>query len=329
MGRRPRLTLVLALAAAAVPGASAAADTTLFQDDAEGKVEDHWIVQPPKDSRIKPWQKSDSETDKLRGNQAHGGMTSYWAGMQPEDYPLPVDVVAGDDIMVLKEPLVIPADGTTTIDFWSLYQNEGDDVGLVEAAPVTDGTPVWTRVARVLPPASATGDPYVPGYCDPSHPVETLSEGFTAVKGSFAAFAGQKVLIRFNMKYGGENRTITQPCGWYVDDIKITTTGTPGRLASPAAAPSVTVTGLRLRARKATLALKVSGATISKAKISLTRGGKAVATARSKRLAPGTRRIVFKTKRPLRPGTYVVKITGAAPDGSAFKGGGKVRARPG
>ena len=320
--------------------APASAQSVLFSDDAEGELAANWLISEPPEN-IEPWQKSNSSTPKYRPNAAHGGATSYWAGQsQPYD---PANVIEGETFITTKTPILVPADGKTTVAFWSLFQNEGDDAGLVEAAVATDGKPAWKKVAAVKLETNTVGGPYVRNYCDPTHPAETATEDFEEIKGDLAAYAGKKILLRWNLKYGDENRAATQPCGWWVDDIAITTTGTPGNAgtapttppatppAGPASTrPTVKIGGLRAKGKRSTLTLTVGGSTISNAVITLYKGKKKIGTARAKSLAPGTRRVRFKTKRKLprvNKKPYVVRIVGRASDGSTVKLSGKTRDR--
>jgi hypothetical protein len=333
------LLAVLAAALVLLAPAAASADTVLFSDDAEGAIDANWTVMPPP-SGIEPWQKADSSTPKYRPNAAHGGAGAYWAGQTPPYDP--VNVVAGDDVMVLKNPILVPADGKTTVDFFSLFQNEGDDAGLVEAAVVTDGKPSWKKVAAVKLEPNSAGGPYVRNYCDPTHPAEMATEEFEEIKGDLGAYAGKKVMLRFNLKYGPENRSATQPCGWWVDDIKVSTTGTPGNAgtapttppattAPPASSkPSVSIGGLAAKGKKGVLTLTVSGSALSKVKLTLYKGAKKLSTAKVAKLAPGTRRVTFKTKQKLprvNKKPYGVRISALAADGSVFKVSGKTHDR--
>ena len=323
-----------------IPAASAPAQSVLLKDDAEGAIDANWLVGEAPEG-MEPWQKSDSDTPKYRPNASHEGAASYWAGAsQPWD---PVNVLQGEILMTTKTPILVPADGKTTVAFWSLFQNEGDDAGLVEAAVATDGKPAWKKVAAVKLEPNSAGGPYVRNYCDPTHPAETAAEEFEEIKGDLGAYAGKKILLRWNLKYGNENRSATQPCGWWVDDIAVTTTGTPGNAggapttapptttAPPASArPSVKLGGLRARGKRSTLTLTVSGSAIKNAVITLYKGKKRIGKAKAAQLAPGTRKVKFKTKTKLprvNKKAYGVKITGKASDGSAFRFSGKTRDR--
>lgn len=230
------------LAALALPASAPAA--TLFSEDAEGAVDAKWTVNEP-GSGIQPWQKSDSAAQKFRGNQANGGSTSFWSGMQPQDWPLvpttagPGTVATGESLLTMKQSILIPADGATTVEYWSLWQNEGDDFGALEVAFADDAIGKFKRVKQetVVNTAAGDTDPYS---CDPSHPEITTAEPFKKVTAPLTAYAGHKVVLRFNLSYGAENRPVSQPCGWYLDDVVVSTTGTPGNAGLPAVTPAVT-----------------------------------------------------------------------------------------
>jgi hypothetical protein len=339
---KPYRRLFIGAAAACallVPAATASAQAVLFKDDAEGALEDNWLISDAP-SGIEQWQKSDSSTPKTRPNAFHEGAASYWAGATPPSDP--VNVVEGETFITVKNPILVPADGKTTVAFWSLFQNEGDDAGLVEAAVATEGKLTWKRVAAVKLEPNSAGGPYVRNYCDPTHPAEMAAEEFEEIKGTLDAYAGKKILLRWNLKYGSENRSATQPCGWWVDDIAITTTGTPGnagaapttppvQAAPPAATrPSVKIGGLSAKGKRGTLTLTVGGSAIKNAVVTLLQGKKKLATTKVAELAPGTRRVTFKTKKKLprvNKKPYGVTIVGKTADGSAFKASGKTRDR--
>jgi hypothetical protein len=167
---------------------------------------------------------------------------------------------------------------------------------------------------------------------------------FEEQKASLKGYAGFKVLIRFNLKYGAENRPVSQPCGWYVDDINITTTGTPGKLGganattvtpggganttSPPAVPPVVKFGaLKGKGKKATLVVKVAGSGVSNAAVTLLKGKKKIAAGKAAFLKVGSGKITFKLKKKLAKGTYKVKLTGKAGDGSAVSATGSVKGK--
>ena len=330
------LTL-LALCVLAAPAQSA--DTVLLSDDMEGAIDAKWTVGEPTNPLMEPWQKSDSTAPKVRGNQANGGSASYWAGPTVQGMH-PADIVEGESHLVAKAPIIIPADGKTTVSFFSLFQNEGDDAGQFEAALASNPNAkgAWKKIAAVkLEPSDITQPEYTPGYCTPNP--GTHLAGFEEVKGDFAAFAGREVLVRFNYKLGGENRQTSFPCGWYVDDLKITTSGTPGKLAGPDAAPApgpggtapakskVKLSGFKAKGKRATLKLNVANGPVSKAVVTLLKGKKRMATASFAELGSGATPVTFKLKKKLKRGTYVLRFTGTGADGSPVKASGKGKAR--
>ena len=334
-----RLRLLSALALAlAFAAPAAAAETVLLADDMEGAIDAKWVVGEPTNPLLAPWQKSDSTAPKVRGNQAQEGSTSYWAGPTPGGMH-PADVVEGEVHLTGKSSIVIPADGKTTVSFWSLFQNEGDDSGQLEAALASNPTAknAWKKVAAVkLETSNATDPDYKPGYCNARPEVHV--QGFEELKGDFAAFAGKEVLVRFNYKTGSENRQTSYPCGWYVDDLKITTTGTPGSVATPPGVPpvgtppppaksTVKLGKLKAKGKKATLKLAISGANIENVTVALLKGKKTVATVKAAVLTTGTQAVTFALKRKLARGKYTLKLTATGADGSPVKAGGRARVR--
>ena len=334
----PLVATLLALCALAVP--AQAAETVLLADDMEGAIDAAWVIgEPTNPTMIAPWQKSDSTTPKVRANQAHGGATSYWAGPTAQGMN-PNDPTEGETHLTAKKSFVVPADGQTTVSFWSLFQNEGDDSGQLEVALASNPTAkgAWKKVAAVkLETSSATDPDYKPGYCNARPEVHT--QGFEELKGDFAAYAGKEVLVRFNYKLGNENRQTSYPCGWYVDDLKISTTGTPGNAATPAAVPSpgtvapppakstVKLGALKAKGKQATLKLKVSGNNIEKVAVALRKGKKTVATVRADVLTTGTQAVTFQLKRKLARGKYTLKLTATGADGSPVKASGRAKVR--
>ena len=330
----PRAVLIC-FAFALVAAGPASAQTAIFSDDAEAEPTAKWVVGTPPDS-VEPWQKSDSGTTKFRGNQFHGGATSYWTGVQPTNWPLvpttagPGTVVEGESTLTIKESFVVPANGDTNVKYWSLFQNEGDDAGALEVAVDTGGKLTWKKIKSETAVNTGAGDTD-PRACDPSQPA-TQEVPFEEQTGSLAAYKGAKVLIRFNLIYGAENRPVSHPCGWYLDDIRVLTTGTPGAAGpptppgvapAPAARPEVKFGKLRAKGKRATISLNVSKAAITGATVTLRKGSKKLGTGKAELLAVGSHSVKLKLSKKLKKGSYAVKLTGKAPDGSAFAASGK------
>jgi PKD repeat protein len=190
----------------------------LFSDDAE-KL-DNWTAS--QGTGAPSWQPSDSPTQKFRGNMRRSGARSFWVGQSP---PFAPPVTSTNSYLTLKSPITIPAEGDPELQYWSLFQNEGDDQGRLEVALTTGSTPAdqlqWEAVDVIQATNTALGgsDPAV---CDPSNP-DTLAEGFASRRADLTPFKGKQILIRFNYALGAENRAASQPCGWYVDDISMYT----------------------------------------------------------------------------------------------------------
>ncbi len=349
---KPRPLFLMLLALCAILAAPAWAATVLLADDAEGEITAKWTVDPPTNPKIQPWQKSNSTTPKVHGNKANGGATSYWSGISPQDNH-PTDVIEGISTLTTKAPIAIPSDGKTTISLFSFFQNEGDDSGLVEVAPDTTGKPpavtdkAWKKLTEYKLEPSTAGDSGKFGYCNPSDPAGTAQQTFEEVKGDFAAYAGKKVWVRINLKYGNENRATTQACSWYVDDIKIETTGTPGSSggtgtpATPTTAPPTTGTpapapakstvkigSFKAKGKKASLKLQVTNGPVRNAVVTLLKGKKKLATAKfSQALDSGVNPVKLKLKKKLKKGTYTLKFSGTGNDGSAVSASAKGKAK--
>jgi PKD repeat protein/Zn-dependent M28 family amino/carboxypeptidase len=198
----------------------------LFSEDAEAAPTVKWVVSvAPASSTTQPWQESDSATLKFRTDNPHrSGAQSYWTGVSPQDFnPGPANV---NSILTMKTPVTIPTiiGGDPELSFFSLFQSEGDDQGRVEIAQVDTlgnvGEFQAIDVQQAVNVAVGQEDPLV---CDPSRPDEVLAQGFTARRISLAPYEGKTVLIRFVYFLGAENRVLSQPCGWFIDDIQMTT----------------------------------------------------------------------------------------------------------
>ena len=195
----------------------------LFGDTAE--TFDNWeVAAPTGSSMIQRWQPSDSSTTKVRGNQRRSGQRSFWAG-QSQPFIQPPAVVQGNSIMTLKNPITVPKRGNPQLSYWSLFQNEGDDQGRVEIALTDGSTPAdqleWRAADVIQAVFTAVGQEDY-RTCDPSNP-DTFATPFENRSIELTEYKGKKILVRFNMSYGAENRSVSQPCGWYVEDISLGT----------------------------------------------------------------------------------------------------------
>jgi len=191
----------------------------LFSDDVENAAT-KWNIGTPTHAEIQPWQASDSSTPKFRQDNPHrSGARSAWTGESP-----PFDqgvVVQGSSTLTMKTPITVPS-GDAALDFFYVFQNEGDDQGRTEVAIVDDqGNPgEFTAVDVLQATMTAVGqtDPLV---CDPSNP-DNLTRPLVPRRVDLSKFEGRRILIRFNYLLGAENRALSQPCGWYIDDVRLT-----------------------------------------------------------------------------------------------------------
>ena len=228
----------------------------LERDTAEDDPAAKWTVGEPTHADIKPWQRSDSDSNKLRGNARAEGQTSYWTGVEATNFQQPPTVQQGRSELTLKSPVAVPAEGSPTLSYFSLFQNEGDDRGLVEVA-VDDGNPAtepqWQKVDDIFAVNTAAGQ-QDQAICDPSNP-STYVEPLRERRADLSSFRGERILVRFALVLGPENRALSQPCGWYIDDIRVQS-GTFSKIGETA--PDVTsfeVTGLS----KGTHSFRVKG----------------------------------------------------------------------
>lgn len=205
---------------------------TLLEDDAEGELGGKWTASKSAgaDPDIDGWQKSDSSATKFRGNQSKSGETSYWAGNQVQNFPPGAnannmnvgEVDTGDAILTLNQPIEVPNEGEPLLTYASLFQMEGDDQGRVEVARDDgnpDTPPEWQAVEVLHATATAAGDTD-PLVCDPSQPA-AHEEPLRRRQADLSRFKGARVLVRFVLRNGADNRAVSQPCGWYIDDIKV------------------------------------------------------------------------------------------------------------
>ncbi|MDQ3435054.1 MAG: M28 family peptidase, partial [Actinomycetota bacterium] len=196
---------------------------TLLTDDAEAGPDRLWSASDPEEDSIEPWQESDSSTQKFRGNQRNSGARSFWTGVQPQNFKPAAEVQSGDSILTLNQPIDVPAVGDPTLDYWSLFQNEGDDRGRVEVAVAPTGPglePDWQPVDVIFATSTAAGGPPDRAVCNPSE-ASTFTTFLENRSADLGAYRGERLLVRFVYSLGAENRALSQPCGWYVDDVRV------------------------------------------------------------------------------------------------------------
>ena len=185
----------------------------LLADDASD-IGANWDVAPPPPPGLEPWQHSDSETEKFLGNQFRSEPRSFWTGVTPENFtsfPL-----GGRSIMTLKNPIHIPDAGDPELGYWSLFRNQSVDSAQVQVAITGDGVAPedlnWDVVDSF---SDATNT------CVGTNPTGVVAPEFEHRKVDLGRFAGKDILIRFVYILGATDPALSQPCGWYVDDIAL------------------------------------------------------------------------------------------------------------
>ncbi|HWH43531.1 MAG TPA: M28 family peptidase [Thermoleophilaceae bacterium] len=203
--------------------------TQLLFDDAEGAIGDKWAVTAPTHREIEPWQASDSSTRKFRPSASASGRRSWWTGVQPQNFPVGAfaggtnvgEHIEGESAMTMKDPVTLPEGGGPSLTFNYVFKSEGDDEGRIEVMSLDDPDAGWQRVDVIKAVNTALGDSD-PHVCDPSQE-GTLLDGFRQRSVDLAEFQGQRILVRFVYVSGPQNRSVSQPCGWYLDDVEVAT----------------------------------------------------------------------------------------------------------
>jgi Ca2+-binding RTX toxin-like protein len=143
------------------------------------------------------------------------GARSYWTGYSP---PFPQTAMPGTSVLTLKNPISVPAEGDPELSYWSLFRNESDDSAQVQVALTTGSTPAnqldWQTVDSF---SDATNT------CVGTSPSGVTSTAFENRRADLGAFKGKQILVRFVYVSGPSNPALSQPCGWYIDDITVQT----------------------------------------------------------------------------------------------------------
>ena len=186
----------------------------LLKDEAEN-IQQNWTPEPTTGG-IHPWQHSDSSTSKFFGNARRSGARSFWTGFSPP-FPQPPTVTQGTSILTLKNPITVPAQGDPELSYWSFFRNESDDSARVEVALTTGSTPPdqldWQPIDSF---SDATNT------CPGTSPGSVMT-AFQNRRVDIGAFKGKQILVRFVYVSGPSNLAVSQPCGWYIDDIAVQT----------------------------------------------------------------------------------------------------------
>src|SRR3712207_9550127 len=76
----------------------------------------------------------------------------------------------GESVLTLKEPFQVPPEAGAELTYNTLYQSEGDDVGIVQVAEAKDGELSWETVDQIGP------DPPPYNACAATEPEASLLE---------------------------------------------------------------------------------------------------------------------------------------------------------
>lgn len=163
---------------------------TLAGDDAESGL-GRWTVTGS--TLAVKWTTSPAKT--------HGGSFSFWTEV-PEH-------TQASATMTFKEPISIPAAGSTVLTFWEWYANEIDDKGEVQVSEdgVTWAT-VYTNTRAVTADDAA---------------ILLAEEPMSQAVVDLTAYRGRTVRLRFVFTTGTSNFVFYTPYGWYVDDLSVQT----------------------------------------------------------------------------------------------------------
>jgi hypothetical protein len=164
------------------------------------------------------------------GGWTHSGTGDTWALSTARSHSAPnaflgVDVVSVSDQRLVSPPIVLPAGGGLTLQFWNDQTFEDNPPGCYDGAILevtTDAGTTWTQV----PNAALQTDPYngaVSGSF--SNPLAGLSawcgdpQAWLNSIVDLTAWAGSTVQFRFRI--GTDTTAGRVPHGWYLDDVKV------------------------------------------------------------------------------------------------------------
>lgn len=113
--------------------------------------------------------------------------------------------------LTFNNPIVLPATGTTTLNFSEWYFNEDDDRGYVEVS--TNNGATWTAVYTNSRSMGSSPEEGATAFAN-----ETL----TPTQVNLSAYNGQSIRLRFRYAMGGSNFFLYTQFGWYIDNISLT-----------------------------------------------------------------------------------------------------------
>ncbi|HEY0408383.1 MAG TPA: M4 family metallopeptidase [Pyrinomonadaceae bacterium] len=113
-------------------------------------------------------------------------------------------------MLTYKNPITMPAAGTTTLNFSQWYFNEDDDKGLVEVSD--DNGATWAIVYTNNRAMGATPDEGALAFAQ---------ESLTPQSVNLSAYNGKTIRLRFRYALGVSNFFLFTQYGWYLDNITL------------------------------------------------------------------------------------------------------------
>jgi PKD repeat protein len=172
-----------------------------------------WRANRPTEEQIEPWQPSDSETPKPRGNINRSSPRSFWTGVATQDQRPALGPATGTSSLTSKREFQVPKGRSTVLSYWSDFANDANDFARVEVAVTSPKGPLeWETVDFFGGEEYARAAPGGVGMPDFEHRSIDLSQ-----------YAGDRIRLRFSYVLGATQFVNVFRNGWYVDDIAFVT----------------------------------------------------------------------------------------------------------
>jgi PKD repeat protein/Zn-dependent M28 family amino/carboxypeptidase len=192
-------------------------DLAVLVDDDASKLESNFTASTPTNAAIDPWQASDSDTQKNRGNLFRSEPRSFYTGVGRANHEPGMGPNDGESILELNRSLTLPL-GSTTLTYFSDFANDANDAGRVEAA-LDDGdanTPLEWEPIDTLGLDERDRDTMSVS----EEPVDS-DANFELRLVELGRFAGKTIRLRWVYDLGDAQFVNVYRMGWYVDDIEI------------------------------------------------------------------------------------------------------------
>ena len=193
-------------------------DVSVLLDDDAGEPSTNFTADEPTNAAIDPWQASDSETQKNRGNLFRTEPRSFYTGVSRTNHQPGVEPNDGDSILTLNDPFAVPTNLDTTLTYFSDFANDANDAGRVEVA-IDEGQEHldWQIVDAV---GMNQRDRDVMSVSE--EPTESMVPNFELRSVDLSRYAGKTIRMRFVYALGDAQFINVFRQGWYVDDISVT-----------------------------------------------------------------------------------------------------------